>query len=375
MKFITIVVIVIGACIFGGWKLLKAKDEMKGLGNFLPSTTDKQYESQPQFQPEQEQSVNESNGLGVEVDSSYNETYVFKYRDVPPQETLSNAASALEIIIFPDSQSRTVYVTGRIDRVRDFVSFLSNIDKMPGSCAVQTWAVFVDKTAQKGFDLTAAINSVIPSVRAASIGNGIFTLDASAENIALALTVIADGSSVEVLQRPHVRLEHGQMSRIESISEVPIPVTSNSQGVVQTSVEYRKVGLQLEVTPFFLSRDLLNIKISQTNGLIGQSVDIGENKIPIIQSQTVATTTSLTVGQTVILGGVSTQRKTVGKGLLRNVTEVSEGALYVILSTSYDVPKAVPVPERYLPSAFSGVPLSNGEDEFDGQVLPPLQAK
>lgn len=298
-------------------------------------------------------------------------TYTFLHRQ--PPEGLSTAGETLRISVIVDSFTRTAHVTGNPVEVSEFMRYLNTIDQLGGSCAVQTWAVFVDRKIQRGWDLVAAINAVVPTTTA-SIGDGAFTLDLGADKIGLALTMIADGSSVEVLQRPHVRLEHGNESRIESIQEVPVPTTTTSQGFAQTSISYRKVGLQLGVTPYFLASDRVRLSVSQSNGLIGQNVVIDGNQVPVIQSQSVTTTATLDVGQTVILGGVSTIRETVARGLLRNTKELSEGALYVILSTYYDVPKAIPVQDPRLPSTFPVVPLSDqaipATDWIDGGILP-----
>lgn len=287
----------------------------------------------------------------------------FKHRE-PPADTLG-ISTATKCILTIDNVSRSIAIVGPIDGVDICKRYLESIDQPAGSCAVKAWAVYIDKSAQSGFDLVAAIGAASGSVSTAVLGNGGLTLDLSADKLALALSVIADGSVVEVMQRPHVQLFQGVSSKIESIEEVPIPSTSVSQGISQTSIQYRKVGLQLDVTPFFLGSDRLRLAINQTNGLVGQIVKIAGNEIPIIQSQSVSTSVELSVGQTVILGGVTTYRNRIARGLLRNTKEVSEGSLYVVISTYYDVPKAVPVSAAPLPAD-----LRDSRDWIDSQLLP-----
>lgn len=302
------------------------------------------------------------------------ESYTFQHREAP--QTLSTLGDQFELLIVVDSHTRSVFYSGTALTVSDFTRYLKSIDHVGGACAVQTWAVFVDKNAQSGFDFVATLNALVKSPTSATIGNGGFVLDIGASNISAALKLIADGSTVEVLQRPHVRLEHGTTSIIESIQEVPVPSTTTSQGIAQTSIEYRKVGLQLSVLPHFLGSDRVRLVVKQSNGLIGNTVQIDGNDVPVIQSQTVDTSTTVTVGQTVILGGVTTRRETLTRGLLRNTKEVSEGSLYVILSTYSDEPKAVPVSQLSLPRPrkelipFTTEPESSAE-WIDGQLLPP----
>jgi len=287
----------------------------------------------------------------------------FKHRE-PPQDLL-NLGNSTSCILTVDPVSRSVCIVGPVAGVDICKRYLESIDQPAGSCAVKAWAVYIDKTAQTGFDLVAAIRAASDTFTTAVVGNGGLTMDISADKLALALSVIADGSVVEVIQRPHVQLYQGVASKIESIEEVPIPTTSVSQGVSQTSIQFRKVGLQLDVTPYFLGQDRLRLSINQTNGLVGQIVKIAENEVPIIQSQTVSSSVEMSVGQTVILGGVTTFRNRMVRGLLTNTKEVSEGSLYVVISTYYDVPKAVPV---------SSLPVPADPDEgkawIDSQILP-----
>jgi hypothetical protein len=302
-------------------------------------------------------------------------TYRFRHRDAPTQAEIGvqvqGSSGTVQVLV--DAPTRSVLVVGPLETVDIVYRYLESIDRMPGSCSVQTWAVYVDRTVEKGFDLVAALRAVTGSGITGEIGNGGVTLDVTAGEITTALTAIADGSVVEVIQRPHVRLLHGQPSKIESIQEVPVPSTAVSQGIAQTSIQYRKVGLQLNVLPTFFDSGSVRLAVEQTNGLIGQNVKIEGNDIPIIQSQTVGTTATLTVGQTIVLGGVSTYRERTVRGLLRNVKEVSEGSLYVILSTFHDEPRARPVEAPAMFDALEGLePLPDAEAWIDGQLLPPL---
>lgn len=308
--------------------------------------------------------------LSVEKPASM--VYVFRHRE--PPENLQTL-STLGVVAVVDRPSRTVIVHGPPASVDASAAFLQAVDTVGSSCSVQTWAVYVDRSVQKGFDLAAAISSVSNVDTALSVRGGALTLDASAGDVAVALNAIADGSTVEVIQRPHVRLTHGIPARIESTQEFPIPQTTLSNGIAQTAISYRKVGLQLEVIPYFLQQDSVRLSVKQSNGLIGNTVEIEGNAVPVIQSQTVETTAELTIGQTIILGGVQTSREKVTRGLIRNTREITEGALYVILSTFSEIPKAQPVGSPLLESPNqSGVPfttpLEDGKDWIDGQLLP-----
>lgn len=303
-------------------------------------------------------------------------TYRFQHRE-PPELSDIGIATTLGCTVAIDKITRCAFVTGSPQGCSIVIRYFESIDQVFGSCAVRSWAVFVDKSVQTGFDFVAAIRAATGSGVSAKVSSSGLTLDINNGDLAAALDVICDGSVVEVIQRPHVQLSQGCVSKIESIQEIPIPTTAVAQGIAQTSVDYRKVGLQLEVKPSFLGHDRLRLGVVQTNGLIGQSVKIGENQIPIIQSQTVATTVEMSVGQTVILGGVTTLRDRTSKGILHSTHELSEGSLYVILSTYYDCPKALPVdPFSSLKSSLEkgllGLPPLDPSDWIQDETIPPF---
>jgi hypothetical protein len=303
-------------------------------------------------------SVPSSVSVPVKSDPSLlsSKTFVFKYR-MPPASSDITLASSLDVSLAVDSVSRSVLIVGPVLSVDVVYRYLESIDIIPGSCSVRSWAVFVDKSANAGFDFVGLLKEISPTVQAStgSFGSGSVVLDLPLDRLSLTLETMLDGSTVEVVQRPHVQLTHGKTAHVESIQQVPIPSTTVSQGVSQTSIEFRKVGLQLDVTPYFLSHDRVALDVKQSNGLLGQSVTVGANEIPVISSQSVDSTVSLTVGQTVVLGGVSTFRERHSRGLLRDITERSEGTLYVVLSTYSDVPVAI-----------------DPDAAFDGSLLPPI---
>lgn len=301
-------------------------------------------------------------------------SYRFLHRETPGPDFLADLAK-FGVQAIADKATGQIAIRGKASDVDLVVRYLQGVDSAAGTCAVQSWAVFVDRSAQKGFDLVAAVSAVAGAVPdSATIGGGSITLNLTPGDVAAALSVIADGSAVEVVQRPYVRLTQGITAKIESTEEVPIPTATLSNGISQSSVTYRKVGLQLEVTPTFLDSDAVRLAVSQSNGIVGDSVDIGGSDVPVIQSQTVQTTAEMKIGQTIVLGGVATQRKRTVRGILRNTTETTDGALYVILSTYRDTAAGpAPAPDLAAPVAAQvplASPMESPADWVDSQLLP-----
>lgn len=299
-----------------------------------------------------------------------------RYRAVPSPEYLQRWAS-LGVEAIADPVSRLVAMRGDEQGVSALRGALEALDLVPGSCCVQAWTVYVDRNAEKGFDLVAALGAVTGGNTVLELAPGGLTLDVSVDRVAAALRVIADGGVVEVVQNPYVRLVDGQAAKVESIQEVPVPQIVVSQGVSQQSIDFRKVGLQLDVMPAFFAQDRLRLTVVQTNGVVGSKVKVGDAEVPIIQSQTVSSVAEMQVGQTLVLGGVRTVRKTTERGLFGKKDQQSEGALYVVISTYTDEPKAVPVdrPSLEAPGGFAPVPLSVPAEDpagwIKGELLPP----
>lgn len=304
--------------------------------------------------------------------------YRFQHRDAPDQ-TVFAEWSTFSATVVVDPISDEVVIRGPESVVDAFLQWCKAADLVPNSCAVHAWTIYVDQSVQKGWDLIGAIRAVSDSSFTAEVGDGGITLDLGVEHLQAALLAIADGTVVEVVQNPFVRLVDGSKATIESIQELPVPEAVLSNGVSQTSIKFRKVGLQLNITPAFRSLDRVSLDVAQTNGVVGAPVTIEGNEIPVVESQTVSSRVDLKVGETVVLGGVRTFRNRRVKGILRNITEKSEGALYVVLSTSYDAPKAQPVTsispplfgEPWVAPVPGGVPIPPAGEWIDGQLLPP----
>lgn len=302
----------------------------------------------------------------------------FLHRAFPPAE-FWNQFGQVGLRIVSDEPSRTVYIYGTPDAAIKTAGALRGSDELPQSCTLKAWAVYVDRRMAKGWDLITALGAVLQVPDSVTVGGGNLTFDFSVGDLQAALDVIADGSAVEVMQAPHCLLLNREPATVEALQEVPLPATVVSQGVSQSSIQYRKVGLQLEVVPEFFGDDRVRLKVSQSNGLIGANVSVSGSDVPVIETQRVSSTVELTVGQAVVLGGVRTTRRRTLKGLLRDKEELTEGAMYVVLATGRDAPRAVEIDGNHVELSPAleghgmpfGVPIESSEDWIDGQLLPP----
>jgi general secretion pathway protein D len=123
----------------------------------------------------------------------------------------------------------------------------------------------------------------------------------------------------KVMSRPTVFTSNNKKAIIASGQEVPVPVNtlsnvnniSNNTASVQSSIEYKKVVLQLEVVPLINSEKEVSLDILQKlDSLVpGGNVNISGNSVPTIDTKYIRTNVSAANGSTIILGGLIQEQK------------------------------------------------------------------
>jgi type II secretory pathway component GspD/PulD (secretin) len=86
------------------------------------------------------------------------------------------------------------------------------------------------------------------------------------------------------------------------------PAQVNNFGT-QSSIQYKKVALQLEVVPLINSEKEVTLDILQKLDSLGDSVQVDQNSIPTIVTRYIKTTVSAPNGATIVLGGLITDDK------------------------------------------------------------------
>lgn len=296
-------------------------------------------------------SVDKSVGRGAfpvekEIPQS-SKVVTFAFREVPAPEFLSNLSS-LGVSFIVDAPSRSVLLRGPYQAVQDAADFLEKADTVSNSCAMRSWVLFVSDADTQGFDLAAMITSSLSPDAFSLTANQNLLLNVSVDHLTATINAVLSSSRVQLLQEPHCRLYDGKEARIESLEEVPIRSTTISNGLATTSIDYKRVGLEMVVMPRFFANDLVRLDVTQIGGLVGRTVDIDGAEVPILQTQKVASSLSLTVGQAFVLGGVRSTRVRKARGILSRSDEFESGILYVVCAIYEDTPRAnVVVPEWF----------------------------
>ena len=155
----------------------------------------------------------------------------------------------------------------------------------------------------------------------------------------------------KVISRPMVFTSNNKKAIIASGQEIPVPVSSLSSFVpttqpgttpvqnfgTQSSIQYKKVALQLEVVPLINSEKEVTLDILQKLDNIAGSTQIDGNSIPNVATRYIKTTVSAPNGATIVLGGLITdnnRRGTTGIPILSRIPVI--GALFRNTSKTKD---------------------------------------
>jgi len=129
----------------------------------------------------------------------------------------------------------------------------------------------------------------------------------------------------KVINRPVVFTSNNKKAIIASGQEIPVPVstlssfqpTNPNQQVnnfgTQSSIQYKKVALQLEVVPLINSEKEVTLDILQKLDSLGDSAQVDQNSIPTIVTRYIKTTVSAPNGATIVLGGLITDTRRLDK--------------------------------------------------------------
>jgi len=129
-----------------------------------------------------------------------------------------------------------------------------------------------------------------------------------------------------VISRPMVFTSNNKKAIIANGQEIPVPVsTLSNAGVVgtnvtnvaavQSSIEFKKVALQLEVVPLINSEKEVSLDILQKIDSVvpNSNVNIGGNQVPTIATRYIRTNVSAPNCSTIVLGGLITDNKELSK--------------------------------------------------------------
>jgi general secretion pathway protein D len=137
-------------------------------------------------------------------------------------------------------------------------------------------------------------------------------------DVRVILNAFAQNNHLSVLSTPRVLAKSGSEAKIEVGTEVPIITSQGSTNTIQNagttgilqSIDYRKTGILLTVRPTVHSGDRIDLRVSQEVSAALPNSTPGISS-PLIQNRNVLTELTLKDGQTVVIGGLISENRTV----------------------------------------------------------------
>jgi len=125
------------------------------------------------------------------------------------------------------------------------------------------------------------------------------------------LSALEQDNRVNILSSPHVLASDNKEAQIDISTEIPVASTEytysssgDTNGVLETSIEYRDTGVILKVTPHINERGLVTMDISQEVSEQSSNVSVGGSSYPSFYKRSVNTTLTVKHGQTLVIGGL-----------------------------------------------------------------------
>jgi type II secretory pathway component GspD/PulD (secretin) len=144
-----------------------------------------------------------------------------------------------------------------------------------------------------------------------NVGSGTNIYVAAGNAFAAIVHLLESTGRFKVISRPTVFTSNNKKAIIASGTEIPVPVntltnatTTTNIASVSSSIEFKKVALQLEVVPLINSEKEVSLDILQKLDSLAGTTKISGNDIPNIATRYIRTNVSAPNGSTIVLGGL-----------------------------------------------------------------------
>jgi general secretion pathway protein D len=149
-----------------------------------------------------------------------------------------------------------------------------------------------------------------------NVATGTNVYVAAGNYLAAIVHLLEQTGRFKVISRPTVFTSNNKKAIIASGTEIPVPVntltnatTTTNVAAVASSIEYKKVALQLEVVPLINSEKEVSLDILQKLDSLAGTTRIDGNDIPNIATRYIRTNVSAGNGSTIVLGGLIEDNK------------------------------------------------------------------
>jgi general secretion pathway protein D len=234
-----------------------------------------------------------------------------------------------EITILPDPDTNSLIIRTSPRNYPAILALINKLDLSPQQVLIEVLIVdlTIDNSTAAGLELaitnpggpngkTVAGGISSTTDKATSLGGSIGSATASflrggsyfigqPDKIIAQLQLFASDSKTNVLANPILVTSDNKAANISITDEIPIvqeaSVPSGGAAVVTSTVEFRSVGIKLDITPKINSKNFINLRISQEISSLGAEASNGQ---PSFNTRQVNTEVVLKDNQVLVMGGL-----------------------------------------------------------------------
>jgi type II secretion system protein D len=217
-------------------------------------------------------------------------------------------------------------------------------------------------------------------------GNGVSLYGLLGDDFGVFVNALETETKFQTLERTVLTTRNNRVALLTSGQRIAIPSSTftggNNQGGINTNVEYRDVQLELEIQPLINSDNQVTLEISLVRDSVGTLRQVGDLRVPDINTESLSTSVTVRDGSAVILGGIMTTTSSdasggipilsripgIGRIFGSNDVTSNESELIIMIQPRIMVSQAELDSFR---SDYSG--LSKGTQEAEG-FLPPRRS-
>jgi len=234
----------------------------------------------------------------------------------PNKSSASLSATNQDMSLVVDERANALIFNTTGDKYRQLIPLIKRLDVMPKQVMLEVIIAEVKLTDEfkqgVGFSLTNRGSAA--TIGGFNIKNGAAGLSYLLSGMQGKVTIdlFQKNSNVNVVSRPSLLVRDGVTANITVGDNVPTvgSIITDPVNGSQTSVVYRKTGIELKVKPTINARGIVIMEIdqkisNQANG--GSSVE----GAPIIFERSIGTEVVAESGQTIVLGGLISENRTI----------------------------------------------------------------
>lgn len=236
-----------------------------------------------------------------------------------------------QITVIPDLNTNSIIVVTTPETAEIIRAMLAQLDRIPQQVQIQTVIVeaALDATSKLGVEwkLAQSLSKIAGDSTATGTGstnlgvqsgNGAagalpgFVYTVSGKNLSFYLSALQTDSKFRVLATPRILTTNNVQASINVSQSIPYvtSVQTDAAGNPTYAYSFLNVGIVLTIQPRITSNGYVTLDVTQTANELQGYQSIGNTQAPIVNQREAQSTVSVKDSETIILGGIISQRVT-----------------------------------------------------------------